>query len=147
MWTSTSGWAAATSFTPAIGDVLILFAEMQQRRDLGLQVLEPDNPAAVIADRGAQARKLASRSPGDRAAEAKADDADLAAFLGDSDRGRDVARNLLAVDLAHDRHAALARLRVVADVELGLDMFEDPWRDGEIALGREPVRDRRECAN
>ena len=67
--------------------------------------------------------------------------ADLAAFLGDFDRGGDVARHLLAVDLAGDRHAARSRVSVVAGLELGLDMLENPRRDGEIALGREPVRD------
>src|ERR1700722_9065892 len=49
-------------------DVRVLLAKMEECRDLGLQVLEPNDPAAVIADRGAQARKLAGCRPGDRAA-------------------------------------------------------------------------------
>src|ERR1700723_3613139 len=124
------------------GDMRVLLSEVQQRGGLGLQVLEPDDPAAVITNRGAQARKLAGRAPGDGAAEAVADNADLAAFLGDRDRRGDIAQHLLAVDLAHYRNAALSRLRVVADVELRLDMLEDAGRYGEIALGCEPVRDR-----
>src|SRR6202012_3686733 len=81
------------------------------------------------------------RRPGDRAAEAEADDGDLAAFLGDLDRGFDVAQHLLAIDLAGDRHAARSRVSVVAGLEIGLDMLENRRRDGEIALGREPVGD------
>ena len=45
-------------FDPGDRDVRVLLAEMEERRDLRLQVLLPDDPAAVIADRGAEARKL-----------------------------------------------------------------------------------------
>ena len=141
MWTSTSGWAAATSFDAGDGDVLVLLAEMQKRRDAGLQFLKPDDPAAVIADGGAQALKPPRRRPGDRAAEAEADYGDLAAFLGDFDRGGDVAQHLLAINPAGDRHAARSRVSVVAGLELGLDMLENRRRHGEVALGREPVGD------
>ena len=65
--------------------------------------------------------------------------------LATRDRGDDVAHDLLVIDLVHDRDAALSRWRVVADVELGLDMLEDAGRDGEIAFGREPSVTDRMC--
>jgi hypothetical protein len=37
------------------GDVLVLLAKMEKRGDLRLQVLEPDDPPALIADCGAEA--------------------------------------------------------------------------------------------
>src|SRR5579872_545278 len=128
-------------FHPCDRDMLVLLAEMQHRRDLRLQVLEPDDPAAVVADCGAQAVKAPRRHPGESAAHAEADDGDLASLLGDRDRGGDVAQRLLTVNFAGDRHAARSRGRVVAGLEPGLDMLENRRRYGQIALGRKPVRD------
>ena len=82
------------------------------------------------------------RPPHDRAAEAIADDADLAAFLGDFDRGGCVAQRLLDIDLADDGHAARPRIRIVADIKTLLDVIEHRRRDREIAFGGEPVGDR-----
>ncbi len=42
-------------------DMLVLLAEVEHGRDLRLQVLHAYDAAAVIADRGAQARKPARR--------------------------------------------------------------------------------------
>ncbi len=139
MWTATSGWAAATSRTPATGMCWSFSPEMQQGRDERLHILHRDDPPAVIADGGGQAQQARRRRPGDRPAEAKADDPDLAALFRDFDRGRGVAQRLLEIELADDGHAARPRLRVVADVEPLLDMLEDGRRDREIAFRRKPV--------
>src|ERR1700727_2999920 len=44
------------------GAMRVLLAEMEKCGRLGRQALEPGDPTAVKADRGAQARKLAARS-------------------------------------------------------------------------------------
>src|ERR1700722_4954553 len=67
--------------------------------------------------------------------------ATLPPCLATSIAAGDVAQHLLAVDLAGDRHIALSRLGVVADLEFGLGMLKNRRSHREVALAREPVCD------
>src|SRR5271166_3270846 len=120
-------------------NVLVFLAEVEHRWNARLLVFEPEDPAAVVADRGAQALELRGRQPGDRSAEAIADGADPAAFAGDFDRGGHIAQDLLAIELVDDRDAPRPRVGVVADVEPRLDALEDRGRNGEIIVDGEAV--------
>ena len=139
MWMGTSGRAAASSLTPAIGMCWSFSPKCSIDRNPGLEVLHLQDPPAVVADRGGEAGQASGRRPGDAAAEAIADDPDLAAFAGDRDGGRRVAQRLLEIELAHQGHRAGARLRVVADVETLLDVVEDRRGDGQIPFRGEAV--------
>ena len=130
--TSTSGWAAATSFTPAMG---ICWSFSPKCRSVGTRGFKSLSP--MIPPRNSRPRRsspeAARRRPGDRAAKAEPDHGDLAALASDLDRGGDVTQHLLAVDLAGDRDAARSGVGVVTGLELRLDMLENGRGHGEIA--------------
>src|SRR5277367_4487180 len=102
-------------------------------------MLQPDDPAAVIADPCGEPGEVRRRAPDERAAHAEPGDADLAAFTRGRDRCGDVKHRLLAVELAGDLHALADAGLVVAELDALLDAVEHAGRDGEIARGRDTV--------
>src|SRR6266566_4427649 len=74
-------------------DRMILVAEMQERRNLGLFVDIPRDGAAIVTDRARQTVEIACCEEGDAAAHAIAHDADRAYALDGIDRGRRVTHH------------------------------------------------------
>ena len=124
-------------------DVVVLFAEMQHCRDARLQVLEADDAAAVVADGRRKARRLRRGEPGQGAAQAIADDADLAAALGRFDRRVDVEHRRLARDLLHQRASARQTVRAVGEIGVSLAAIENGRRDRRDIRPRRNLRRRR----
>jgi hypothetical protein len=129
-----------------------LVAEVRQHRHLGLArgLVGGGHAAAVIGDRGAQAVERAGRAPGQQAAVAVADDADLAGLRRMLDRGLDVlhhARRGQRLDRRLQRHAGRHVVLLVAQFHAGLDAVERGRRHGQEAFGRIAVGDGRGCAS
>ena len=76
--------------TPASGMCASFSPKCSMIGTRGLQVFQAEDAAAVIADRRSEPVSLGRGEPGERAAQAIADDADLAARLGRRDRRGDV---------------------------------------------------------
>src|SRR3970282_1933141 len=123
------------------------------RRDglIGLAEVEEDGAArllgrglgdagAVGADGAAHAGDARGREPGERAAQAVADHADLEALSGERTDGRaDVLDHVVDVDLAADAAPALDVGGLVAGVKAALGAGEDGRRQGDVAVGGEAV--------
>ena len=109
---------------------------------LRLVVGEADDGAAVIADRGRQARQFGRRGIGDAAAEAEADDADRPDTLDRIDRGLGVAQHRRPVGIGDEFARVGDFVRRIAALEIRLDAVEDRRRDRDIACARETVADR-----
>ena len=111
-------------------------------RALRLLVGEGGDAAAVIADRGAQAREPAvAREERDGAAHAEADDADRAGRLELFDRGVGVAHHRVPVGLGDEGARLLDLGRRVAGLEILLRAVEQRRRHRGIAIAGEVVAD------
>jgi len=99
-----------------------------------------DDPAAVVADRPGDAVEPTGAEPDRRAAPAVADDPDRAASSHGVDRRLQIGEHLLGLQLVDQLAAALDVLRLVAELELGLDAIEERRGDRRVAGRREPKR-------
>ena len=129
-------------FYPGDGDVLVVVAEMQERWHARPQVLEADDAAAVVADRGAQARKLRSRAQATVPPRQKPTTATLPPSLATSTAAatsRSICSRSTLPMIAMPRALDFG---IISDVEPFLDVLEYRRGDRKIALGRELVGDR-----
>ena len=121
-------------FNVGHGDRVIGLAEEQNGRNLRLLVAGRRDAAAVIADRRAQSGEIAGGQEGQRAAEAIADDADLAAFRRLGDGRGDVGHEILVLALAAQGGAGLHVGLLVARLVVLLHAIVDRRRDGDVAM-------------
>src|SRR6266540_5128147 len=121
---------------------LIGLAPMEQHRAARLLRGRVGDAAAVVAHRACHAVDTCGRQPGQRAAEAIADDADLEPL---GRQGLDGCANVLDGVLdgkfPPDGAATLDILGLVANGEVALDAVEDGRRQRDIAISREAIGD------
>ena len=126
---------------PGDRNVLVLVAEVAHQRHFRRHVRVVEDAAAVVGHGAGEARYLVRRHPGDKAAPAIADDADLAGFGRFFRRGLRVFHRHVGRDLAADLAPFRDVVGRVAEIDVLLHAVKHRRRDGDVAVAREAVGD------
>src|SRR5258705_2173117 len=123
-------------------DGLVRLAEVEEDRGTRLLRRRLRHPAAVVGHGAAHAVDPRRGQPGEGAAQTIADHAHLQTLgLEGAHGGADILDHVVDVDLAAHGAATVAVLGRVARLEAALGAIEDGGGEGDVAVGRESVRD------